>query len=478
VAQEPLHFISSFTLGERQPSFPAIFESQVNERISQGLYRIILCWEDAKKGKPQIDEIVFDDIKAPTDELDVDAEELVRLLVARMDEHNATIRHAVKYAVKFLYRARGPSQAKWTYIIRDVEKQKQEENDGLPPLDLMVDPERLLVSHYAGAFSEMRQVVSEARLDHVEFRQTFAMMIGVIQEQNMKIYELATKGLEHQDAQAKINQSGWDALQEGIELKRENMAESIKLNNELTSAKIELEMLKDAMRKAGRQELFNQVAPAAAIGIGRALEGKSDFFSGLLQKAGFAMAGVQLPGGPEVGGNGAAPPGAAAGMPQVDIREICTADELANKPMVSLGRLLGASLSGPQITSLQQSVLQPPEWNAFKMAIGATADDQVMSACMMLFGSLARDDARRGHLMNLLSPFQQSLIARLIDRVGGKTKGPLSPEGLSTKPVDQAEAARVAMAEKAKLEAENARKDEELLRLRKEMEELRKGKSV
>jgi hypothetical protein len=316
-------------------------------------------------------------------------------------------------------------------------------------------------------------VLGESRMDHQEFRATFVTLSTMLEQQNGKIFELATKHLDHQDAQARINQAGWDALQEGIELNKNYITERHELTTQLAATEAELQTLKEALAKAGRDDLIRQIAPAAAIGIGRALENKNPFVANLLQTFGLAQAGA-LPSAPQV----VTPPsnGHSQPEPQVDIKDICTADELQHKPLVCLGRIFGATMTRVQIDALTQN-LQQDEWTALKVVFGASEDAQVKQSGMLFFGRLAADDTRRTRVMSIVSQFQQGVLSQLIDRIGGKVTGPLNPAGLSTKQSDQAELLRLAINEKQRLEAENAAKEEELSRLRKQVAEATVTKS-
>jgi hypothetical protein len=447
------------------PSYVGSVEGDVARHVSPGLYRVVLY---AEVGNPrqrvQVDDIEFDEVATPDDLPQIEVDYLTQLLVARMDKHNEEANSgAVKYPVKFLRRRKNqPPKDTWSFITRDVAALRQQENDGMPPMDLHVDPDRMLMGQNAGAFAELRMVVSDMRLDRAEHRSDMAQSWDIIRELLGKVAELSTKHLEHQEHQAKVNEAGWEALHTGIDMQKRVTGELDSLRRELEIAKMKLIAAEHELKAAGREQFIDAVGPVAAGQAAKMLEqkGKGGFLSNALKMLAMASGMPGLPGMPgapmplptpqprpqpqpqpqpqpaQTAPAQAPSNGAQVQMPQVDIVEICTAEELNTQPLMCIGRMLGASLGRHQLTAIE-SVLTSEEWTNFKNLLGASNDTIVFGSAFALYGSLIKDDARQQKLAEALNEFQQNLLNMVADRIAGQVKGPLDPAGLSTKPVDE-----------------------------------------
>lgn len=501
----PSYFKSGFQL-DVSPSYPASVEADISRHVGPGLYRVVVHTETGPQQiREPFDEIEFSEVKEHDDSPNIEADYLVQLLVARMDKHNEIAGIGpIKYAVKFLTkRPRGrPPAATWSTIVRDVSALKQQENDGLPPLDLHIDHDRMAQAQYAGAFSELRYVVQDMRADRAEHRADMGQANEVIRDLLGQVRELATAHLAHQDEQAKVNAAGWEALHEGIAMQKEVAGKLDAMSKELETTKLQLAIAQKELAAAGRDAIVDMVGPAIAGQAAKKMEqaGKGGFISNALKMLATMGAMPGMPGVPGMPGmpmplpaarqpQPAAQPqvvihqqqpqpkaasptngSAASVMPQVDIVEICTPAELIEKPMCCLGRLLGATLMPTQLAVIEQA-LTADEWQNFKLILGAANDAIVFGCAFSLYGSMAKDQGRMNKMAEVLTEFQQNLLSAISDRISGTVKGPLDPTGLSTKPVDQAKLLTQAM-------EQNRRMAEQMAEQARMIEELRKEKET
>lgn len=398
------------------PNFivPPVLDKRAKELLRPGLYKIYLNAQDPR-GREAIDILEFPDVKTPEDEIPLDPDDVLQLVLSPLFEHNEHEGRRIMYRTRWMYRGESDRDQKSVEFPLDTledegPRQMELRRPGnihagayMPGHD--TDEAQLIRGQLAGIMQESRLMLQEQRHD-VEGSRSFATRALD------KMFDVVTGLLTHSENQARVNQTGWDALQRSIELRLEAdalVAERQKkldeMMNELARSGIHWDAKKktwfmpravgDSSSKEKKDFLFNMLPMALeALSQGAQAMGQSKAAAALT--AGGSMIKAMGDDGEDDDDDVIVEdeePTATAGRPRP-----------SGNPFMDLCRLFASTVTDEQMRKLQ-IVLEPHEYQMFADLRTAADPGSCRKALQGLRISLAPVH-KRGPVQEILTSHQ------------------------------------------------------------------------
>ncbi len=456
--QPPYTFSREFEPPGHTFKVPAKLAKKLPEVVGAGLYKAYIA-ADFQDGHEPLNELNFPSVKTHADLPELDTEQIAQLILAVCYDHNFQVKRQSKYRVRFKEkREQGPSvdSGYCTFSLNAAMEYDDQstavavpESPSAPPAprmpayggggpmdygEVVTDPMMLFMQHLSLLMHEQRLWQAEMRMDVQKAREH-------AENAHEKLYDVVTKNLAHTEAQGRVNQAGWDALQRGVDMQAGMQQrdwgywqEIQKLNNQI----ILLEQQKSQSSNNGG--FIQQFLPIIAMGLMPKMGAMGPMLMGMMQN----MMGGQMPqlGAPpepedddgdddDGGDDGGGQVVDVAALDRMTLRDVASMDEVRASPIKVMCRLLNRIITPDERANIQ-TILTPEEWSSLQQVLAAPDDQQCAFALFTLAGQI--DNSRQKRLMGALRPRPRKLLNDIGTYAQQKFQGqnPSMPQSAST----------------------------------------------
>lgn len=437
---------------ELEAEIPSTFEEKVvSHCFGAGLQRIMIYTIDKDStDRNFVEELRFSDVETHEDTPGIEPDVLARLLYTFVAEHNADKGHELKYAFRFYRKRKGAKPTeRWAYLRLNMSGDEDDDSNRRtkPPHSSpraidgkirLIDPEDLADYTIGQTLNYMFAAVATEHQNDKAFLR--ALLEDMRIEKNITQKTLFNVVMGTQKNQMQVNQQGWDALHEGIRMKRELTGVQYEQQRKIDILETENEYFRKQESGTQTSSLLSQLLPVGLIGAGKALNKKGNSFGPFLENLGLQAAGVQVQ-EPQTQAtatqtNNDSDENIEYISPEqgqkLPIAEVIDDDLIETQPLAALSQYLGRTLSRPQFRNLVE-LLSKDETRHLITAFKAVTDEAAQQNFVAFYvgvGTRGASEAVTERLREILVPRQQVVLAELSARVQGEKEGPLDLNAL------------------------------------------------